>query len=150
MKLVNQCALALGTHSRQRRLYRRNLTFQPLRYRPVSPQPTYCSGTLLHYMIIFCKQTSTFVNGKVANSKPKNMDGDTAASNIFSRKTIFFPNSVPGTRETMRISFQTKELPPKFRHKCMICTISLTNSQLSNGDVVKILFYRMQPQTASL
>lgn len=90
-------------------------TFQPLRYHPVCPQPTYRSGTLLHYMIIFCKQSSTFVNGKVAN--PKNMAGDTAASNIFSRKTkqmytfwklLFFPNSVPSTRETMRVSYPSK------------------------------------------
>lgn len=120
-----------------------------MRYHPVCLTAKYRIGTLLHYVIISANKPCPL---SMARSQVRKNDWRHRRANIFSCKTIpmcFSKILFHGRWETMPISFQTKELPPKFRPKCMICTIASTNSQFSNGDVVKILFYRMQPLTGS-
>ena len=122
----------------------------------------------------FCKQL--FVNGKVCvNGKvasPKRIAGDTTASNNFSRKTketclfskicLYLRNLFQATcqRWTNSKFLLAKKLPPKLRPKYLctvsawiMCTISphtLTNAELSDGDVVNFFCFRqVQLQTRS-
>ena len=116
----------------------------------------------------FCKQP--FVNGKVAS--PNSIAGDTTASNNFSRKTketclfnkicLYLWNLFQATCQRCANSefLLAKKFPPKLRPK-YLCTVSAwitytisphtsTNSELSDGDVVKIFcFRRVQLQTTS-
>ena len=120
----------------------------------------------------FCKQP--FVNGKVAS--PKSIAGDTTASNNFGRKTketclfnkiwicLYLWNLFQATcRRWANSEFLlAKKLRLKLRPKnlCIVsawitCTISphtSTNSELSDGDVVKIFVFAefsCKPQAAS-
>ena len=113
----------------------------------------------------FCKQP--LVDGKAAG--PKSIAGDTIASNNFSRMFLqlnivyianFFPsNHGPWANSK---SLLARKLPLKFRPKYLcrdsswiICTISpptSTNSELSDGDVVKFFVCAEvggKPQAAS-